>query len=79
MPMLLSRTNITLATALDSIRQQSSHVFDAVRTARMRRAQYSKTYSELARLSDRELSDLGFARANIRKIAKQELLKGADQ
>lgn len=79
MPMLLSRTNITLATVLDSIRQQSSHTLTAVKAARHRRARYIKTYSELARLSDRELNDLGFARANIRKIAKQELLTGADQ
>lgn len=79
MPMLLSRTNITLATALDSICRQSSHVLAAAQAAGRRRARYAKTYSELARLSDRELNDLGFARANIRQIAKQELLTGADQ
>lgn len=37
---------------------------------RVRRTAYDQTYRELACLTDRELNDLGFARFDIRQIAK---------
>ena len=33
----------------------------------------SRTYQELNRLSDRDLNDLGIARANLRQIAKSAI------
>ena len=42
-----------------------------VATAQKRRAVYRRTYSELAALGDRELADLGIARAQIPDIAKE--------
>lgn len=38
---------------------------------RVRRAAYANTYRELACLTDRELNDLGFARADIRDICER--------
>ena len=32
---------------------------------------YRETYAELSRLSNRELSDLGIARADIQRVAKR--------
>jgi uncharacterized protein YjiS (DUF1127 family) len=76
MAMTLSRTNIKRATLLDSIREHYLQAREAVHQARLRRARYVSTLSELVGMSDRELNDLGIARANIRKIAKQELQTG---
>jgi uncharacterized protein YjiS (DUF1127 family) len=45
-------------------------VVESVRAARARRAVYRETYAELARLSDRDLADLGLHRAEIDQIAR---------
>jgi uncharacterized protein YjiS (DUF1127 family) len=34
---------------------------------------YRKTYDELSRMSDKELSDIGISRCDIKRIAKQSL------
>lgn len=44
---------------------------DAVLTAVHQRRVYNKTVAELGALTDRELSDLGIARAMIREIAHE--------
>ncbi len=79
MAMTLSRTYIKLASFLDSAREHYFQAREAVHQARLRRARYRATLSELVALSDRDLKDLGIARANIRKIAKQELLIGENE
>lgn len=40
-----------------------------------RRARWAETYSELARLSNRELDDIGIPRSDIAKIAQEEAMK----
>ncbi|MCA0997375.1 DUF1127 domain-containing protein [Alloyangia pacifica] len=42
-----------------------------LRSARSRRAEYHRVYGELEQYSDRELTDIGISRANIRDIAWQ--------
>jgi uncharacterized protein YjiS (DUF1127 family) len=44
---------------------------DAVRATRRVRAVYRQTYDELARLSDRDLADLGLHRSQIPVVARQ--------
>ena len=44
-------------------------MLDAFMNALKRRNNYKLTYNELYRLSDRELSDLGLCRGDIRHIA----------
>jgi uncharacterized protein YjiS (DUF1127 family) len=44
---------------------------EQVREARAKRSTYNVTVRELSALSDRDLSDLGIARANIAQIARQ--------
>jgi len=52
-----------------------AHRFDALRAAlrhrRARRAAFNQTYRELSALSDRDLADLGFARADIPFLARE--------
>ncbi len=43
----------------------------AYKEHKARRRVYQQTFGELARLSNRELADLGMARANIRSIARE--------
>jgi len=44
-------------------------MLSAFMNALKRRSNYKSTYNELYRLSDRELSDLGLCRGDIRNIA----------
>lgn len=48
---------------------------EAVKTTLARRAAYNRCYNELAVLTDRELSDIGIARTDIRTLAAQEAAK----
>ncbi|WP_375260593.1 DUF1127 domain-containing protein [Palleronia sp.] len=43
----------------------------AIRTSMARRAEYNRVYNELARMSQRDLDDIGVARGNIDDIARQ--------
>lgn len=44
---------------------------ERITLSRVRRNAYAETYRELMSLTDRELNDLGFARFDIRRIAKE--------
>lgn len=46
-----------------------------LRARRNRRAVYRRTFGELAALSNRDLADLGIARADIRQIAQKAALE----
>ncbi len=48
---------------------------EGYKIARARRAVYARTYDELASLTDRDLSDIGIARSDIRELALQEAAK----
>ncbi len=47
----------------------------AIRTARARRAAFDRAYSELRRLDDRELRDLGLSRSDFVHLAEAEANK----
>lgn len=91
MSMPISRTSSRLTTVLNGILKQYLHLQAAVNKAKAPRARYHKTLSEarrvryyntlsvLASLSDRDVNDIGIARASIRQIAKQERLEGANE
>lgn len=55
---------ITLADRLQGL-------FAQLREANVRRALFNQTHRELAALSDRDLSDLGFSRADIADVARR--------
>lgn len=46
-------------------------LIDGIKRANARAREYSKTYSELQRLSDRELNDIGIRRCDIADIARE--------
>ena len=74
MTMAISR-GTTLSSALAGLQ----HTFDGMRRRvaqiKARRAAYDRTFTELTALSDRELSDIGIARCDIRRLASEELSK----
>lgn len=46
-------------------------LIERVKEARARAAEYQRTYSELQRLSNRELDDIGIRRCDIADIARE--------
>lgn len=66
-----------MAFAQDTSRRHTglSYRFDdaveALRRFRARRAAFNQTYNELSVLSQRELDDLGIARSDIARIARE--------
>ncbi len=63
----ISRTSALL----DAGRTAFYQKLDQLRAHRARNKIYNTTVSELAALSDRDLSDLGIARSNIKRIAME--------
>ncbi len=61
--------------AFKGLRSRSASLWTAMAEARARRASYRRTLSELLALNDRELADIGIARCDIRRLAREELLK----
>ncbi|WP_369415075.1 DUF1127 domain-containing protein [Acuticoccus kalidii] len=53
-----------------------SRMKQAVVAAEGRRRAINRTYRELNELSDRHLADLGFARCDLRKVARQSVEQG---
>ncbi len=58
------RRNVGLAYRFDD-------AVEALRRFRARRAAFNQTYAELSVLSQRELDDLGIARSDIARIARE--------
>ncbi len=48
-----------------------SALIERIKVARARAAEYQRTYSELQRLSNRELDDIGVRRCDIADIARK--------
>ena len=46
-------------------------MIERIKAARARAAEYQRTYSELQRLSNRELDDIGVRRCDIADIARE--------
>ncbi|MCT4372442.1 DUF1127 domain-containing protein [Yangia mangrovi] len=59
------------ATDTTRIAGRSEGIVERLRNALARRRLYKQTFSELASLSNRELSDLGLHRSMIRRVAYQ--------
>ncbi len=60
---------------LGQLRSGWAAMSKSVSTFAQRRARFNATYNELAALSDRDLADVGIARSQIAKLAKQEAMK----
>ncbi|KZY49630.1 MULTISPECIES: DUF1127 domain-containing protein [Sulfitobacter] len=74
MTMAISR-GTTLSSALDGLHHSVDGMRRRVAQIKARRAAYNRTFTELNVLSDRELSDIGIARCEIRRVASEELSK----
>ena len=48
-----------------------TNLLERIKSARARAAEYQRTYSELQRLSNRELDDIGIRRCDIADIARE--------
>lgn len=48
-----------------------ANLIERVKENRARASEYTRTYSELQRLSDRELNDIGIRRCDIADIARE--------
>jgi uncharacterized protein YjiS (DUF1127 family) len=58
------------APALDTLRRRFGTALADFAAWRARRALYRQTFVELSTLTDRDLADLGFARCDIPRIAR---------
>ena len=75
MSIVFTQRNARLQTVLNDLNARVGGIITAMQAAKARRAVYRRTFSELSRLSDRELSDLSIPRSHIRRIAVEESLK----
>lgn len=69
--MAIPRSNSGLDVVFDAVRAFFHQILDHMRKAQARRRVYRTTYHELSVLSDRDLSDLGIPRSNIKRLAKE--------
>ena len=67
----MAYVNSTLRTDALSIRDLIAHPVAALQLMAQRRRVYTQTVTELSGLSDRELNDLGIARAMITEVANE--------
>ncbi len=67
--MATTRSNSGLDVVFDAGRTFFHQKRDHLRRAQAKRRVYRTTYQELWALSDRDLSDLGIPRSNIKKLA----------
>ena len=72
MSIVTSHSNARPSAILEDLRNRFGGLLSASKAARARRRRYVATFSELWALSDRELSDLGIPRADIRRLALEE-------
>ena len=67
--MAITRSNSALDVVFEAGRTFFHQKLDAMRKAQAKRRVYRATYYELSVLSDRDLTDLGIPRSNIKKLA----------
>ena len=58
-----------LAPSSTGLRDRVAELIDSFRDSQARRHEFKRVYGELARMSNRDLNDIGVARGNIRDIA----------
>lgn len=61
--------NITFAPARAGLRDRVAAYLDTLRAERARRREYARVYGELARMTDRDLADIGISRVSIEDVA----------
>ena len=59
----------SLAAAHVGLRDRIVDLVETIRDARVRRREYNRVYGELARMTDRDLTDIGISRSSIGDIA----------
>lgn len=57
--------------ALDRVETSFNAAIAAIIAPLRQRAEYNRVYNELARCSDRDLADIGIARSDIPRIARE--------
>jgi uncharacterized protein YjiS (DUF1127 family) len=67
---LLQRTYVCCVSEDDPFHERNIKMFEVLKTRIATWKRYSRTVSELQSLSNRELADLGIARTDIGRIAK---------
>ena len=77
MPMVNSKNSTWSGSVLNDLITFMANLKATVAQAKVRRTKYRETYAELSVLSDRDLSDIGIARCDIKRLAIEESLKGA--
>lgn len=75
MSMALTQDRNAPLGAFKGPRSRFASLWTATTKAWARHASYRRTLSELRALSDRELADFGVVRCDIRRLAREELLK----
>jgi len=75
MSITISRTNVSLTSVLNDLRERYESRRAALIEARAHKAKYRTTLAELNALSNRDLLDIGISRADIPRIAREELRK----
>ena len=75
MPMVISRSNIWLQAAINTLHAYYLRQRVVAKQNKARRERFRRTYSELCSLSNRELADLGIPRSHIRRLALEEMAK----
>ena len=78
----MSATSISApgaAPRLDALPGPLHSILADLNAWRERRALYSRTAAELGALSDRDLLDLGIARADIRRIAREAVIAASSR
>lgn len=69
--MAITRSNSWLDVVLDIGRTFFHQKNDQLRQALAKRKTFQRTYHELSALTDRDLADLGIARADIKRLAQE--------
>ncbi|MFT6674953.1 MAG: hypothetical protein ACJAVM_001139 [Sulfitobacter sp.] len=72
----ISRSDVRLQAAWDTLRLRFARMSSAVKKAKTRRARYLATFAELSGLTDRELADIGIPRSHIRRLALEDSRMG---
>lgn len=75
MSMVNSQTQHWTKTAFGGLQTTVTNFIADAKLAKLRRAKFRETYSELAGLTDRDLLDIGIARSDIEWLATQESMK----
>lgn len=75
MAKVLNQRNVWTTAALEEFSSWRGQLAENIKSAIKRRTIYNAVYSELSALSERHLSDIGIARADIPRLAREQAEK----